>query len=213
MSPPALPLTPHEFATAEASAILVFSSERRSWLGLEGAGRPVSVMGASDEALWRWAAGQGAACVVELPLTAEPPLTTVERLAGSDRPIVALVDSPTSALAAELLAAGATVVLSRDTPPFILGATLRRIVPPSGGAPPPALEALVRAMESLTPLHLVQRAYARYALERLRGNKVRAASVLQVDRRTLQRWERDARPAGDARADESSPSSFPSRAS
>lgn len=211
MSPPALPLTPHEFASAEASAVLVFSSERRSWLGLECGGRPVSVMGASGESVWRWAAGQGAACVVELPLGAESPVATVERLAGSDRPIIALVDSPTSPLAAELLAAGATVVLARDTPATILGATLRRIVPPVASAPPPALESLVRAMERLTPLHLVQRAYARYALERLRGNKVRAASVLQVDRRTLQRWERDSRPAGDVRCDDSSPSTYPSR--
>jgi DNA-binding NtrC family response regulator len=44
------------------------------------------------------------------------------------------------------------------------------------------------AAERMVPLAELGRAYARLILRRTRGNKLRAATILGVDRRTLQRW-------------------------
>ena len=43
-------------------------------------------------------------------------------------------------------------------------------------------------------LEELERAYAKMVLQRMGGNKLRAASVLGVDRRTLQRWFGDDEP-------------------
>src|SRR5262249_52048709 len=47
------------------------------------------------------------------------------------------------------------------------------------------------AADRLMTLAEVERAYAKLVLRRVGGNKLRAASLLGVDRRTLQRWFAD----------------------
>ena len=51
----------------------------------------------------------------------------------------------------------------------------------------PTLEALLEANE-LPTMEQVQRRYARFVLERVGGNKQRAAALLDIGRRTLYRW-------------------------
>jgi len=49
---------------------------------------------------------------------------------------------------------------------------------------------LNNAIEACQDLDTISRLYARYVLA-VKGNKVYAARTMGVDRRTLQRWERD----------------------
>lgn len=49
---------------------------------------------------------------------------------------------------------------------------------------------LVEAIERSAPLAEVVRLYAFHVLEKMGGNKVHTAERIQIDRRTLQRWER-----------------------
>jgi DNA-binding NtrC family response regulator len=51
------------------------------------------------------------------------------------------------------------------------------------------------AAERMVTLAELERSYARLILQRTRGNKLRAATILGVDRRTLQRWFGDAEEA------------------
>lgn len=52
--------------------------------------------------------------------------------------------------------------------------------------------ALFEAIEKHAPLQLVQRLYVRFVFSRLR-NKVHTGAALGIDRRTIQRWARQAR--------------------
>jgi DNA-binding NtrC family response regulator len=59
---------------------------------------------------------------------------------------------------------------------------------------PPTLEKasapdlFASAAERMMTLEELERAYVRHVLERLGGNKVRAAAALGINRRTIQRW-------------------------
>ncbi len=64
-------------------------------------------------------------------------------------------------------------------------------------AAPRARDFLDEAAERLLTIEDLDRAYAQIVLERAGGNKVRAAAILGVDRRTLQRWFGEG-PAGDS---------------
>jgi DNA-binding NtrC family response regulator len=53
-----------------------------------------------------------------------------------------------------------------------------------------AYKKLLSLISEAKPLHEVDRAYAAFVLLRNNGNKLQASKRLQVDRRTLQRWEK-----------------------
>lgn len=66
--------------------------------------------------------------------------------------------------------------------------------------------ALLGAIDRRASLREVEIAYVRYVLTCLGGNKVHAARAIEVDRRTIQRWERTwlgdgSRSGRDGRAD------------
>lgn len=54
------------------------------------------------------------------------------------------------------------------------------------------LKLLTAAVEETQPLELIERLYVFYVMARMKNNKCHASEKLGIDRRTIQRWMRDA---------------------
>lgn len=54
------------------------------------------------------------------------------------------------------------------------------------------LKLLVRAVEDAAPLATIERLYVFYVMARMKNNKCHASERLGIDRRTIQRWLKDA---------------------